>query len=84
MGDEDRRDARPEASNDRRDARSVDYRVARIAVAAALSLAILVMVVVDPFLPDYEPSPIVISILGVMVLTLLGLEARDLLKAGPG
>ena len=58
--------------------------MARIAVAVALTLAIVVMVVADVFSDRYEASPIVVSLLGVMVLTLLGLEARDLLKGGPG
>jgi uncharacterized membrane protein len=56
--------------------------VARIAVAVSLALAIILMIVADIAQPDYDPSPAVITILGAIVLTLLGLEAHDLITGG--
>lgn len=56
--------------------------MARIAVAVALAGAIVLMIIAGVISLQYEPSPVIITILGAIVLTLLGLEARDLLKGG--
>lgn len=69
-------------AGDRRDSRGADYRVARIALALGLGLAMIVMLVADIVSPEYEVSPLILTILGAVVLTLLGLEARDILRGG--
>lgn len=61
-------------------ARSGDYRAARIAAALSLTGALVVLLVVDALSAEYEASPLMATILGVVILTLLGLEARDLLR----
>lgn len=62
--------------------RQSDYRGARIAAAAALTIAVLFMVLVDAVRDDYEINPLVFLPLLATVLTLLGLEARDFLAKG--
>jgi len=84
VGDE-RRGARL-PTQDRRDAggsgRAADYRVARISAALTLTVVIAVLAVGRLVMgrPDSDVPEMVV--LGVMVLTLLGLEARDLLRGG--
>jgi len=56
--------------------------VVRQVAALAFVVAILLMVVVDAFDPAYEPSPVVLTILGALILALVGLEARDILRGG--
>ena len=68
MGDE-RRDDAP----DRR--RIDDYASARIGSAAALTIVLVVLLVLDVAVPDYDISPgILLPLLGA-ILALLGLEA---------
>jgi hypothetical protein len=71
MGDE-RRDDAP----DRR--RADVYSSARIGAAAALTLVLVVLLVLDVVIPDYDISPgILLPLLGA-ILALLGLEASAL------
>ena len=69
MGDE-RGDDAPERRN-----RADVYSSARIDAAAALTLVLVVLLVLDVAVPDYDISPgILLPLLGV-ILALLGLEA---------
>jgi hypothetical protein len=71
MGDERRDDAA-----DRR--RADVYSSARIGAAAALTLALVVLLVLDVAVPDYDINPgILLPLLGA-ILALLGLEASAL------
>ncbi len=54
----------------------------RQVAALAFVVAILLMVVVDAADPTYEASPVVLTILGALILALVGLEARDILRGG--
>lgn len=53
-------------------------------MAVGLSIAFVVMLLGDIVSTEYQADPIVLVIVGTMVLTLLGLEARDLLRGGGG
>jgi hypothetical protein len=67
--------------DERRDgSRSEDYRVARITIAITLSLVIAVLTVGDLVVPGEQVSFPTLALLGVMVLTLVGIEARDLMR----
>ncbi len=70
MGDERRHDA---------DQRRADvYSSARIGAAAALTIVLVVLLVLDVLVSDYEFSPgILLPLLGA-ILALLGLEASAL------
>jgi hypothetical protein len=69
MGDE-RRDDAPDHRT-----RAGDYSSARIGAAAALTLVLVVILVLDVAVPDYDISPgILLPLLGA-ILALLGLEA---------
>ena len=72
MGDERRDDA---------DQRRADvYSSARIGAAAALTLALVVLLVLDVLVPGYDVSPgILLPLLGA-ILALLGLEASAFWK----
>ena len=68
MGDE--RDDAPERRN-----RADVYSSARIGAAAALTLVLVVLLVLDVAVPDYDISPgILLPLLGA-ICALLGLEA---------
>jgi hypothetical protein len=68
MGDE-----RGDDATDRR--RADVYSSARIGAAAALTLVLVVLLVLDVAVPDYDISPgILLPLLGA-ILALLGLEA---------
>ena len=70
--------------DDRRDgSRSADYRVARITIAVTLSGVIAVLAIGDLVVPGDQVSFPTLALLAVMVLTLVGLEARDLMRGGP-
>lgn len=59
--------------------RALDYRNARIGAAAALFGAVVFLVIIDPFDDHYDVDPFVLTLLLAAGLTLLGLEALDLL-----
>jgi hypothetical protein len=64
-----------EAPDDRRTDR---YSSARIASAAALTLVLAVLLVLDVVIPDYDVRPgVLLPLLGA-ILALLGLEASAL------
>ena len=72
MGDE-RRDDAPE-----RRSRADVYSSARIGAAAALTIVLVVLLILDVAVPDYDISPgILLPLLGA-ILALLGLEASAL------
>jgi hypothetical protein len=62
--------------------RTEDYRIARISVAVTLSVVLGVLAIGDMLMPGEQVSLGVFALLGVMVLTLLGLEANDLIRGG--
>ncbi len=65
-----------ERGDDARTTRRADvYSSARIGAAAALTLVLVVLLVLDVAVPDYDISPgILLPLLGA-ILALLGLEA---------
>ena len=74
MGDERRDDA---ANHRRADV----YSSARIGAAATLTLVLVVLLVLDVAVPDYDISPgILLPLLG-SILALLGLEASALWRS---
>jgi hypothetical protein len=70
MGDE-----RDDAANRRR---ADVYSSARIGAAAALTLVLVVLLVLDVAVPDYDISPAILLPLLGAILALLGLEASAL------
>ena len=75
MADEHRSDA-PERRN-----RADVYSSARIGAAAALTLVLVVLLVLDAVIPEYDISPgILLPLLGA-ILALLGLEASALWRS---
>jgi hypothetical protein len=70
-------------SERREGSRTEDYRIARISVAVTLSVVLGVLAIGDMLMPGDQVSLGVFALLGVMVLTLLGLEANDLIRGGP-
>ena len=61
-----------------RRARADVYSTARIGAAAALTIVLVVLLVLDVVVPDYHVSPgILLPLLGA-ILALLGLEASAL------
>lgn len=76
-GDRDDREAR--------DQRSGDYRMARIGAASALTAVVVVLLVADVLTgDDYDVDPVVlVSLLGT-ILTLLGIEALDVVRRARG
>ena len=74
MGDE-RRDDAPDHRT-----RADVYSSARIGAAAALTIVLVVLLVLDVVVPDYDISPgILLPLLGA-ILALLGLEASALCR----
>ncbi len=72
MGDEHRDDDAPERR------RTDDYSSARIGAAAAFTLILVVLLVLDVAVPGYDVSPgTLLPLLGA-ILALLGLEASAL------
>jgi lipopolysaccharide export LptBFGC system permease protein LptF len=69
-----------EASPRARPGRTGDYRSARIGAAAAFVFVLVVLLVSDVFVDDYELSPIVLGILVGAVGGLLGVELLSALK----
>jgi hypothetical protein len=58
--------------------RADDYSSARIGAASALTIVLVVLLVLDVAVPDYDVSPgILLPLLGA-ILALLGLEASAL------
>jgi hypothetical protein len=72
MGDE-----HGDAAAERR-ARADVYSSARIGAAAALTLVLVVLLVLDVAVPDYDISPAILLPLLGAILALLGLEASAL------
>ncbi len=64
-----------------RRARADVYSSARIGAAAALTIVLVVLLVLDVVVPDYDISPgILLPVLGA-ILALLGLEASALWRS---
>jgi hypothetical protein len=65
-----------ECGDDAADRHRADvYSSARIGAAAALTLVLVVLLVLDVAVPDYDISPGILLPLLVAILPLLGLEA---------
>jgi hypothetical protein len=60
--------------------RGEDYRYARIAVALTMAVAMGFLLLADAMRTDYEVQPTTLVTIGMLILGLLGLEARDILK----
>ena len=60
--------------------RTDDYSSARIGAAAALTLVLVVLLVLDVAVPDYDISPTILLPLLGAILALLGLEASAFWK----
>jgi hypothetical protein len=58
--------------------RTGDYRTARIAAAGALTATLIVLLVLDAVLDGYELDEVQLVVLVTAIVTLLGLEARDM------
>jgi peptidoglycan/LPS O-acetylase OafA/YrhL len=70
------------AGDDRR-SRSGDYRTIRHVAALVFTGLIVFVVLVDVLDPAYEAASVMLTILGALVLALVGLEAADILRRRP-
>ena len=70
MGDE-----RGDDATDRR--RAGEYSAARIGAATALTIVLVVLLILDVVVPDYDVSPGILLPLVGAILALLGLEASS-------
>jgi hypothetical protein len=74
-------DQRPERHEDQAPyARRADYRAARIGAAAALTITLVALLLIDAANPAYEVSATVLGVLSTMILVLLGIEAASFVK----
>jgi hypothetical protein len=62
--------------------RQGDYRVARIAAAAAFTAVLVVLLLVDAASPDYAVEAVIVTLLVGTVLALFGVEVTDVLRGG--
>jgi hypothetical protein len=62
--------------------RTGDYRVARIGTAFGLTAVLIVLMVLDALSADYSLDTVQLVVLVGAILTLLGLEARDMVRVG--
>jgi hypothetical protein len=72
----------PAGGRGRRDpgGRGGDYRAARIGAASALTGVVVLLLVLDALLPQYDLDPVqLVSILGT-IAALLGIEAVDVIR----
>jgi hypothetical protein len=68
-----------ERKDDAADRRRADvYSSARIGAAAALTIVLVVLLILDVAVPDYDVSPAILLPLLGAILALLGLEASAL------
>lgn len=59
--------------------RETAYRVARIGIAAALTLVLALLLILDAVSPEYNLSEITLTALLFTILTLLGIEAAEII-----
>ncbi len=64
-----------------RSARADVYSSARIGAAAALTIVLVVLLILDVVVPDYHVSPAILLPLLGAILALLGLEASALWRS---
>ena len=64
---------------DERRHRSSDYRAARIGAAAGLTIAIIIVMVIDALSESFEVSPITLGVLATLIAGLLAVDLPDLL-----
>lgn len=69
-------------SNGSRNSRPSDYRAARVGAAVALVFAIVLVMIVDGFSPEYEVSPITLGVLATLIAGLLAVDLPDLIGRG--
>ena len=78
---EDMNDHDDRADND--GVRSGDYRVARIGAALGMAFVLGIRLLLDAIVPGVQPmDPITVTLLGAMVMGLLGVEVRDWWRTG--
>ncbi len=70
--------------SDERRSRSGDYRAARIGAAAGLTFAVMLMLLIDAFSPEYEASPVTLGVLATLIAGLLAVDLPDLIRQGGG
>jgi hypothetical protein len=71
----------PDDGDAERRARADVYSSARIGAAAALTIVLVVLLVLDVAVPDYHVSPAILLPLLGAILALLGLEASAVWKS---
>ena len=70
-------------SDDRR-SRTSDYRAARIGAAAGLTVAVVLMLLIDALSGEYEVSPVALGVLATLIAGLLAVDLPDLMRPGGG
>lgn len=63
--------------------RNGGYRGARVGASLALTAVVIVIVLFDAFSAEYIVEPIVLGSLLAAILTLLGIEAVNVLRQAP-
>lgn len=56
-----------------------DYRMARIGAALALTGVLVLMLLMDVLVPDYDVDPAVLVVMVTAICTLLGVEFVDVI-----
>lgn len=72
------------ADEQRHPGREIDYRAARIGAAIALVLALIALLFLDAFIPDYNLSPVTLGFLLTTIGLLLGVEGISVLQGRDG
>ncbi len=78
-----RMDASKDPDDEGREKRTVrgeDYRLARIGAAAALTVVLCTLLLLDVLVPSYDVQPVTLIVVLGAVIALLGLEAADFLR----
>lgn len=68
-------------SDDRR-SRPEDYRGVRVGAAAGITMAIIVMLVIDALSVDYSVEPAILIILATLLAGLVAVDLPDLILPG--
>ena len=66
--------------SDERRSRPSDYRAARIGAAAGLTVAIVVILIIDAVSVDFEVSPVTLGVLATLIAGLLAVDLPDLMR----
>ncbi len=66
--------------SDERRSRDGDYRAARIGAAAGLTVAIVLVLLIDALSSNYEASAVTLGVLATLIAGLLAVDLPDLLR----